>query len=54
MLRFGLSHDDIEAVLDHQREFFAADRADHLDAIRARLLGRDTGNSISSPGETLL
>jgi hypothetical protein len=53
MLRHGLSRDDIEPVLDQQREFFAADRADHLNEIRARLLGRDTGNSLSSYGQIL-
>jgi hypothetical protein len=41
MLHDGLSHGDIEGLLDRQRGFYLADRAQHLDELQAWLLAVD-------------
>ena len=41
MARDGLSRGDIEGLLDRQRGFYLADRAQHLDELQAWLLAVD-------------
>ena len=41
MLHDGLSRDNIEGLLDRQRGFYWADRAQHLDELQAWLLRCD-------------